>query len=177
MWWCWVFLTAQPCDVGKCWCCYKCCQMTLFLAKIVLRGRPNGSLVRGGMEHGLVFFTQSSSSSWTQGNDRKHTPPCAMVHLLLGRRCCVMGVSLGLMYVRETAQCQLSRAMDGNSWLQWDTFWICSNATKICFGTLCIPGKQGMILGALCPCLPGLQGELPAALSGDKRPVPNMCLA
>lgn len=29
--------TLQPCDVVKCWCYYKSCDMTLLLAKIILR--------------------------------------------------------------------------------------------------------------------------------------------
>lgn len=41
------FFTLQTCDVGKCWCYYKSCDMTLLSGKIILTERPNGSLVIG----------------------------------------------------------------------------------------------------------------------------------
>lgn len=86
------FLIAQPCDVGKCWCGCKSA-MTLLLAKIILRERPNGSLVKGGTERWLLFSQQALTAAECRATRE------ATLHLSLRFIFCRAGGAVGWKWV------------------------------------------------------------------------------
>lgn len=84
-----------------------------------------------------------------------------------------MGVSLGAVYVRGTVERQLSRAMDGNSWLQWGTFRIYPNATNTCFRHSVSSRETQHDPGSLAPVLTGAARRTACCpVQEAERPVP-----
>lgn len=122
--------------------------MTFLTVKIILGERSNGSLVRGGTESRL-FFSQKALAA---AKCRAMTE--AALHLVLWFTFCRAGGAVG--WQRVWAQCMWEELWSvSNSWLQWGTFRIYSNATDTCFRLSVYSRKTQHDPGSLMPVLIG----------------------